>query len=153
MATNEFANARSVLVYYPIKNEISPLPLVEAAQRMGKSVAFPVCDTKNHTLSFKKVNSIYELSRTSSGLFEPKADLYDVEIDETTVCVVPALAFSREGHRVGYGMGYYDRFLEAFVGKSIGLSYSALLCDTLPHEEHDAPLDMIITESEVLYIA
>ena len=50
-------------------------------------------------------------------------------------------------------MGYYDRFLEGFVGKSMGLSYSTLLCDTLPYEEHDSILDIIVTESEVLYIA
>ena len=153
ISTNEFAQAKSVLIYYPIQNEISPLPLIEASQKAGKTIAFPVCDNSNHSLVFKKANEITDLSKTSFGLYEPQECNETIEIDESTICIVPALVFSKDGHRLGYGKGYYDKFLNSFIGKTIGLSYSALLLENLPNEEHDIPLDIIITESEVLYIA
>lgn len=154
ISTNEFMQAKTILIYYPIKNEISPLPLIAVAHKMGKSVAFPVCNNTNHSLIFKKANGVADLSKTSFGLYEPKEECQEiVEIDESTICIVPALAFSKGGHRLGYGKGYYDRFLKNFIGKTIGLSYSALLLENIPNEEHDIPLDIIITESEVLYIA
>lgn len=151
--SKEYISAKTILIYYPTRNEISPLPIMNLAIRDGKQIAFPVCDKVKRTLTFKKVSSISELEPASFGIFEPKSFCKQIEIDEHTLCIVPALLFSRDGHRLGYGMGYYDRFLNNFTGKSIGFSYSALLCDSLPHEEHDIPLDMIITESEVLYIA
>ena len=151
--SKEYASAKTILIYYPIKNEISPLPIIHLAIRDGKQIAFPVCDKVKRTLTFKKVSSIPELEPASFGILEPKSFCEQIEIDEHALCLVPALLFSRDGHRLGYGMGYYDRFLNNFTGKSIGFSYSTLLCDSLPHEEHDIPLDMIITESEVLYIA
>ena len=152
-STDEFNIAKTILLYYPIKNEISPLSIFEIAKKEGKSVAFPVCNKDSTTLTFKKVDDMSQLKKSTFGICEPKESCHNICLDKHTLCVVPALAFSKEGHRLGYGMGYYDRFLENFEGKSIGLSYSKLLCDTLPQDEHDIPLDIIITESEVLYIA
>ena len=77
----------------------------------------------------------------------------DIVITENTLCVVPALLFSRDGYRLGYGKGYYDRFLRSFNGTSVGLSYDELLCEYLPIDSHDISLNIIITESEVHYIA
>lgn len=148
-----FIKADTVLLYYPIKNEISPLPLFELCLKMGKTVGFPVCQSENSTIIFKKANTLDNLSPQSFGLFEPNDDCEIIIPTKNTLCLVPALLFSRDGHRLGYGKGYYDRFLNSFEGISAGLSYSMLLCDTLPHETHDIPLDMIITESEVLNFA
>ena len=153
ISSEEYISAKTILIYYPIKNEISPLPIIHLAIRDGKQIALPVCNKENRTLTFKKVTSISDLKSASFGIPEPKDYCENIELNEHALCLVPALLFSRDGHRLGYGMGYYDGFLKNFAGKSIGFSYSALLCDSLPHEEHDIPLDMIITESEVLYIA
>ena len=151
--TKEFINADTVLLYYPINNEISALPLFENCLKMGKTVAFPVCQTKTSTLIFKKVNSFDDLVPSIFGLFEPKEDCEIVVTTEKTLGITPALAFSCDGHRLGYGKGYYDRFFMNFKGISVGFSYSQLICDKIPHDEHDIPLDMIITESEVRKIA
>ena len=151
--TDEFKLAKTILLYYPIKNEISPLSIIEIAKSQGKSIAFPVCNNDSFTLTFKKVNDMLDLQKSTFGILEPKEHCEIVNIDEHTLCIVPAIAFSKDGHRLGYGKGYYDRFLENFPGKSIGFSYSKLLFDNLPKNQHDIPLDMIITESEVLYIA
>lgn len=151
--TREFLLADTILIYYPIKNEISPLPIIKLAHKLSKSVAFPLCDKKSRTLSFKSVLELNELKETELGLFEPSEDALDARITKNTLCIVPALCFSKKGDRLGYGVGYYDRFLHDFEGISAGFSYSELVFDAIPCEEHDIALDMIVTESEVLYIA
>ena len=148
-----FKSADTVLLYYPIKNEISPIPLFELCLKTGKTVAFPVCQVENSTLIFKKVNTLNSLSNSIFGLLEPQDDCKIVTPTENTLCLVPALVFSCDGYRLGYGKGFYDRFLADFRGTSIGFSYSSLVLDTIPHDKHDIKLDMIITESEVLKFA
>ena len=150
--TKEFKNADIILLYYPIKNEISPLFLFEVCVKMGKTLAFPVCQKNGVGLIFKKVTSLDELLPSSFGLFEPNETCETIIPSENTLCITPAIVFSKDGHRLGYGKGYYDRFLMNFTGTRVGFSYSALVCDTLPCEQHDIPLNMIITESEVLEI-
>lgn len=150
--SKEFIGANTILFYYPIKNEISPLPLLEHYLKMGKTIAFPVCNTENSTLIFKKVETLNDLFPSIFGLFEPNDNCETITPNEKTLCIVPALAFSQDGHRLGYGKGYYDRFLKNFQGISVGFSYSEFVCDKLPHSEHDIPLNMIVTESEVRYI-
>ena len=149
----EFVKADIVLLYYPTKNEISPLPLFEICLKMGKTVAFPVCQKESTTLMFKKVTSLDMLSPSSFGIFEPNEECEIIIPTEKTICITPALLFSKDGHRLGYGKGYYDRFLKDFNGISVGFSYSDCVLDFIPHDAHDIPLDMIITESEVLKIA
>ena len=149
----EFVKADIVLLYYPTKNEISPLPLFEICLKMGKTVAFPVCQKESTTLMFKKVTSLDMLSPSSFGIFEPNEECEIIIPTEKTICITPALLFSKDGHRLGYGKGYYDRFLKDFNGIAVGFSYSACVLDSIPHDTYDIPLDMIITESEVLKIA
>ncbi len=151
--TQEFIDADTVLLYYPINNEISPLPLFELCLKTGKAVAFPVCQNENSTLVFRKIDALDTLSRTRFGLLEPNENCEIIQITKNTVCVVPALLFSRKGYRLGYGKGFYDRFLSDFEGTSVGFSYSLTLCDEIPKDKYDIPLNMIITESEVLKIA
>lgn len=149
----EFQTADTVLLYYPIKSEISPLPLFEICLKMGKNVAFPVCQNENSTLIFRKITTLGELSESTFGILEPGSNCENVKYTQNTLCVVPALAVARDGHRLGYGKGFYDRFLADFRGTSIGFSYSSLVLDTIPHDKHDIKLDIIITESEVLKFA
>ena len=151
--TEEFINADIVLLYYPTKNEISPLPIFEICLKMGKTVAFPVCQKESTTLMFKKVTSLDMFSPSSFGIFEPNEECEIIIPTEKTICITPALLFSKDGHRLGYGKGYYDRFLKDFNGISVGFSYSDCVLDFIPHDTYDIPLDMIITESEVLKIA
>ena len=150
---NKFISADTVLLYYPTKNEISPLPLLDICLKMGKRVAFPVCQRESTTLIFRKITNLDDLSPTTFGLLEPNDACEMITPSKNTLCIVPALIFARNGYRLGYGKGYYDRFLENFEGTSMGISYSACVVDFVPHEKHDIPLDLLITESEVLKIA
>lgn len=149
--TPEFLNADIILIYYPTHNEISPLPIFDVAQKMGKKIALPLCNTENNTLSFHIINSLNEAISSHFGICEPPITNEEPLLTERTLALVPALAFSKDGYRLGYGKGFYDKFLVNFKGISAGFSYSELVFDELPHETHDIPLKMLITESEVLY--
>ena len=88
-ASEVFKLADTILIYYPIKNEISPFPLLEIAKAQGKSIAFPLCNTENGTLLFKKVSRINDLKQTSLGLIEPTVDLADAIITPNTSTLPP----------------------------------------------------------------
>ncbi len=141
-----FLKAQTILLYYPVRNEPSILPLAEKAFSLGKAVAFPISDPKTCTLSFHRVSSLSELSEGAYAIPEPTLDLPPAENDTLTLCVVPALSFDRSGYRLGYGKGYYDRFLTTFRGNSVGLCPFSFLSDSLPRDPYDKQVDLILTE-------
>ena len=145
--TPEFTSCDTLLVYYPIKNEVSPLPLAEKALSLGKRVAFPISLKSNLELDFREVLSLNDLSVGAYGIREPSASAQRVTITDKTLCIVPALAFDISGNRLGYGKGYYDRFLQGFAGTSIGITFNELLCDSLPTQSTDIPVNLIITDT------
>jgi 5-formyltetrahydrofolate cyclo-ligase len=79
---------------------------------------------------------------------EPKDDCKDVKKIE--VIIVPAIALTREGHRLGYGFGYYDRYLSGKKSKTIALSYSKQVIKSFPYSDHDVRIDCIVTEDKVI---
>ena len=152
VSSNEFKNAKIILAYYPIKNEPNVLKIAEAALLQGKKVAFPISDPLTCELKFKFVNNLSELVIGTYKIPEPSADNQAYCGESHALCIVPALAFDKKGYRIGYGKGYYDRFLSSFKGVSAGLCYDDFLCDSLPIEETDRKVNMIITNKEVIYV-
>ena len=146
----EFLNAKLVLVYYPIKSEIDILPIAKKAFELGKNVAFPISQKSSCLLDFRLVKSLDELSVGAYGIHEPKENApHPIFPDkkEEALCIVPALSIDKKGSRLGYGKGFYDRFLKDFNGISLGAVFEELLCDSLPTESTDIPLEMIITDT------
>ena len=141
-----FRFADTVLMYYPVKGEIDITPIATEALKRGKRVAFPVCEPESCTMIYRYVSSLDELRRGCYSIPEPTADAPIFEGAVSALCIVPALAFDREGFRLGYGKGYYDRFLKTFEGKSLGAVYSDFLRDTLPRGYYDRAVDIIVTE-------
>lgn len=148
----EYADADIVLMYYPIGSEPDVLPIAEDAYKRGKRVAFPLCDTNSHTMTFRYADSLRSLLPGSYSIPEPRADAPEYSpADGRAICIVPGLAADLNGFRLGYGKGFYDRFLCDFTGISVGLFYGCLVrAQGLPHEKTDIPLDIIVTEKEVL---
>lgn len=147
-----YKNAEIVLLYYPVKSEPNVLPIAEQALKEGKRVAFPISNPDGFILKFAFVESLDELVPGTYSIPEPprNADKYINNSD--TLCIVPGLAFDRFGKRIGYGKGYYDRFLENFSGISLGLCYADFLTDKLPAEDTDISLDIIISDKEEIFI-
>ena len=101
-------------------------------------------------MTFHFVSDLAELTKGSYGIFEPPAENPYYSGEHPALCVVPALSYDRLGHRIGYGGGYYDRFLSSFTGETCGFVYEEFFAPALPHEPHDVAVSYIITEKEVL---
>lgn len=146
ISLSSFRFADTVLIYSPIGSEIDVNKVARRALSLGKRVAFPVCDTSSREMTFKYISSLDELEIGAYSIPEPKADAECFMHIQHSLCIVPALAFDRFGFRLGYGGGYYDKFLKKFDGVTLGVCYEALIRDTLPAGVYDVPVDVIVTE-------
>ena len=144
-----FRYADTVLMYAPTGSEIDVMPIAEAALSLNKRVAFPKCDPSNNTMIFKYVSSFDELSRGEYSLLEPSDDAESVVDFSHSICIVPGLVFDKEGYRVGYGKGYYDRFLNSYTETTLGLVYSDFILDKLPRGRFDHKVDILVCEKGV----
>jgi len=146
-----FRFAEVILLYAPIKAEPNVLLCCDAALKAGKRLAFPRCHPETSTMTYGIVSSPHDLTEGAYGILEPRpdAEVYCPAPDKHDICVVPAVCFDRKGYRIGYGKGYYDRFLQSFGGTSVGFCLSRFLCDSLPRGRYDRAVDLIITEKGV----
>ncbi len=147
---NEFKDADTLLFYYPTQNEPELFLAMETGIKMGKSIAFPISMPDTLTLDFRCVNSLSELKPGTYKIMEPSEDAPIAVFTQRSLCVVPALAFDERGFRLGYGKGYYDRFLPSFPGKSVGLFFDGFLCKDLPTDTTDIAVDLLISSIGVL---
>lgn len=146
-----FQRASTVLLYAPVGSEVSLVELWRVARDMGKSVAFPRCDTKTETMQFYLLRPDCRLIRNGAyGIPEPPEDAPLCVPDEHTLCIVPALSFDLYGERIGYGKGYYDKYLADFPGVTLGVLYAETMLKRIPTEEHDLPVDCMVTENGLL---
>jgi 5-formyltetrahydrofolate cyclo-ligase len=145
-----YREAGTLLCYVASKdNEVETLPLITAALAAGRDVLVPVMQP-GRRLGWSRLERVEDLTPNRWGILEPESPArvwVDPPVD--AVCVVPGVAFRRDGYRVGYGGGYYDRFLSVFVGKSIGLSFSCQLSDAWTPDNFDQPVDFVVTEEAV----
>ena len=155
LETPEYAEAITVLTYVSVSSEVSTRMFIERALCDGKTVAVPRC-LPGYRLEFVAITSLEQLVVAPFNLLEPSRELPALIEDQMSnaICIVPALLVDTKGYRLGYGAGFYDRFLSTYSGKKICLAYQQNLSKTmLPHTEFDVPVDMVITESGVLTCA
>ena len=148
-----FRDAPLVLTYVSREAEVGTRELIEALLAEGRRVAAPRTDLATHEMTFHEIFSLSELEPRTLRILEPPADapaLDDPAELVGSVCLVPGLVFDGAGHRVGYGGGFYDRFLEFYPGDKIGLARTSMLSSNpLPVEAHDVPVDFIASEGMV----
>lgn len=145
-----YKNASLLLTYVSTAQEIDTLALICRALSDGKRVACPVCTDVRGVMDFHLISSKDELTVGKFGILEPAAKCERLKDLTGALCVVPGLAFDRAGYRIGYGGGYYDRFLPVLYsqgGISIGLCAEQNLLDTLPAEKLDRQVTMVITQN------
>ena len=141
-----FRYSETILMYAPLEGEIDVMPIAEKALELGKKVAFPRCVEEPRNLDFKYVSSIDELRSGSYSIAEPTEDMESVTDFSRSVCIIPGVVFDVEGYRVGYGKGYYDRFLAAYDGTKFGLAYSECIINAVPRGRFDRHVDILISE-------
>ncbi|MBR3969608.1 MAG: 5-formyltetrahydrofolate cyclo-ligase [Ruminococcus sp.] len=144
-------SADVVLLYASYNSEPSTWKFASWLLEKGISIAYPKCGEYGE-MTFYKVNSTDQLHIGKFGIAEPTANIMDIPyITDKTVCIVPGLAFTADGKRIGYGGGYYDRFLlknsQLF---SIGLVYEKCIPEDLPSLEHDIKVKAIVTEERMV---
>ncbi len=141
----------TVLMYSPVRDEINVDAIAEAAFRDGKKVAYPRCVPGTNKMNFYFVKSLDELRKGSYGIPEPPEtnERYNKKDPGSAICLVPAVVYDKSGYRLGYGKGYYDRYLGNFSGSVIGIIYKELITDSLPKGKFDVRANALITEEGV----
>lgn len=137
-----------LLVYVSTSIEVDTFRIIRQAVEDGKRVVVPRCVPDTRNMEFYYIDSVEELAPGMFGVLEPEADpkrLYD-ECDGG-LCIVPAFSYDWSGYRLGYGKGYYDRFLSRFEGNMVGICYSECVQRSLPHGRYDRPVELLVTEN------
>ena len=145
-----YRHANTVLCYFSTDAEIDTHNIILTALKDGKKVALPRCIPEKLTMNFHYIESFDDLELTSMGIYEPKENLPIFDCNESlSICIIPAVVFDKGGYRIGYGRGYYDRFLNGFSGAQIGIIYSSCIEDKLPRGRYDCAVDVLITEKGI----
>lgn len=149
--SDRFVNADIVLMYASYKSEPDTWLLLSQCNAQHIKTAFPKCNDDG-TMTFYVVNGSAGLSKGKYDIFEPAENADAVpEITEKTVCIVPGLAFTEHGERLGYGGGFYDRFLAEYPHiYTTALAYEKCIAENLPAEKHDIKVKSIITEERTI---
>ena len=142
-----FVAARNIMLYHSVEREPDTLLIARAALSMGKTVAFPYC-YRAGVMEARAVSTLEELKPAMLGIPAPPDGAPVIAPGELELIIVPALTYDTEGYRIGYGGGYYDRFLSGLPAFTIGLARERLLRERLPREPHDVPVKCVVTEAE-----
>lgn len=145
--TPEFAAATVVALYSPVRNEVFTEEIFTVARHSGKIVAYP--RVRGTLLEFVEVAEQQDLVSGAYGILEPGGTRV-VPSAALELIVVPGVAFDLTGHRLGYGKGYYDRYLHTRRGQLAGLCFDFQLVETLPAEAHDVRMNLVVTEERTL---
>jgi 5-formyltetrahydrofolate cyclo-ligase len=150
-ALPELAAAQVVMFFVSFGTEVDTVPMIRRALADGKRVAAPRADPERRTLTPCEIRDPDEdLAVGAHDIREPRAECAAVELEAIDVVVVPAAVWGEDGYRLGYGGGYYDRFLgrvEKAVRAGVGLEVQVV--PTVPHGRHDLPVDILVTEAGV----
>ena len=155
MALPEYVDARTVMCYVDIRDEVRTRSLLTAASNAGKRVVIPYC-VAGDRLALFRMESFDELVIRTFGILEPAdpwRDREDRRVDpiELDLIVVPGVAFDCRGGRVGHGKGYYDRLLQQARPDTmlVALAFECQLVEQIPMHPHDIYMDMIVTETAI----
>lgn len=148
-----FNESNTIFIYVNMDSEINTIDIIKEALKRGKRVAVPKVLPGNKEMIALEIKSLLDLNESGSyGILEPGMDKQDVG-EQIDLIVLPGLAFDESGHRIGYGGGFYDKFLKKHDKVNrMALCYNFQIISNVPKEEYDQDVDLIMTESKVLKI-
>ena len=150
--TDEYQKAKIIFIYVSMNEEFDTIEIIKRILSAGKRVCVPkvLGRTKIEAIEIKSLDDLNECG--SYGISEPSVD-GTILSEEVDLSIVPGLAFDKDGKRLGYGGGYYDRFFEKYPNSfKISLCYAYQLVTDVYHMPYDISIDMIISEKEISYI-
>ncbi|MGI0072579.1 MAG: 5-formyltetrahydrofolate cyclo-ligase [Nitrosotalea sp.] len=142
-----YRSAKSIGAYFAIGSEVRTQDVLQEILNAGKELSLPRVEKKD--LVFKKISDFSDLEVGNFSVMQPKERCETVK--KLDVVLIPAIALTGEGYRLGYGFGYYDRYLHEKQSKKIALSYLKQVVKSFPHDGHDVRMDCIVTEDRVIY--
>lgn len=147
----EYKNADAVFAFVSKDIEVNTEDIINTALSDGKRVAVPLCHLEDTSMDFYYIDSYDELKRGCFGILEPDAGKCEKAVpDDIPLMLVPGLAFDKKGYRVGFGKGFYDRFISDYRGLKVGICYSGCVVNTLPADCFDRPVNIVITDKYIL---
>ena len=150
-AQSAFQNAGSILFFAPLPEEPDLWPLLNEILPGMKMAALPCFDADNQTYVPRQVQDIHvEILSGKFGIREPATTCVAIPLDDLDLVLVPGVVFGMDGHRIGRGKGFYDRLLENFTGEKIGIAFDEQIVETIPAEENDVLMDLILTPTRCL---
>lgn len=142
----QYRKAQTIACYHSTGSEVRTHEIMQEILSHGKTLALP--RVQGDDLVFCNVKKFEDLEKGEFGIMEPKQ--YCTTIDKFDLIIVPAVAMAKNGQRLGYGMGFYDRFLADKDTPTIALAYSKSIAKSIPHEESDITIDITVTEDEII---
>ncbi|RLQ98333.1 5-formyltetrahydrofolate cyclo-ligase [Falsibacillus albus] len=146
----DWRNANTIGITISNGTEVDTWQIIRRAWTDGKRIVVPKCLTESKELLFKQITDFTQLEKVFFGLYEPKAEQEAIDKHQIDLLIVPGLAFMKDGYRLGFGGGYYDRFLADYKGNTVSLAFQRQLVESLPIEDFDKPVKKIITDQEVV---
>lgn len=132
--------------------EVDTYSIIEELWAKGKKIVAPVCNHATRGMIFYELTSFNHLRKAGLGLLEPDPnESRQVLVNDIDCCIVPGIVFDKKGYRIGYGGGYYDRFLTEYKGITISLLFEHQLIDKVPAESHDLPVDILVTNNHIIF--
>lgn len=150
-ATYRYAD--TILLYYAKDDEVNINEVAWTAIKAGKKVAFPRTNPEDRSMQFLYVTGEDDFELRDNGLMEPKDNLpvFEVtgQLQQNVICVIPAVVYDKKGYRIGYGGGYYDRYLSSYRGTKVGVEYFDYVVGQVPSGRFDLAVDVLITEKGI----
>jgi 5-formyltetrahydrofolate cyclo-ligase len=141
-----WSEANTIGLTISIGKEVETKQIIQLAWEEGKQVVIPRTIWKTKEMEFRQINHFNELQENSYGLFEPHLDKTNpIKPENIDLLIVPGLCFDIRGYRIGYGGGFYDRFLKSFEGHTLSLAFDFQCITWVPTEKYDLPVKQIIT--------
>ena len=147
--------ADEILSFSPLSGEVDVLDFNNEIMRGEKQLYLPRCKEGTREMSFHLVCDAGELENGSFSIKEPSpnAPLWKNESGRRAVCIIPAMSYDKKGYRLGYGKGYYDRYLSSKDTLKIGVCYSEFISDSIPRGRFDLAVDLIVTEKGIITVS
>ena len=150
ISTDLYKKAKSIFIYLSFGTEIDTNKIINNALQDKKEVYIPKIYKTDKSMKAIRLSSFEDLKENSMGILEPIDDNNFIEKEEIDLIIVPGVVFDFEGNRIGYGGGYYDRYLEPIkdVRNKVVLAYDLQIIDSIEPETHDITFDYIITNTK-----
>lgn len=144
----EFKKAKNILFYTPIKGEVD----ISKILKKSKTKRFVLSRINGNKLDLHYIKDLSQTKENKFKILEPQKNLPKAKPQDIDLAIIPGVVFSDNGHRIGYGKGFYDRFLKKTLAVKIGVAYRFQIVKNIPGEKHDVPMEIIITENKTMRI-